>query len=544
MERDAGGIWRWPGISGLLLAGAYVSVPPLVPNLVAFVPLLFWLDADPARGFVERFRGGLVFGLVAYLIGLHWMYTMLEFSWLAAVLYVSLACAFAACAGLAIALAGWLRHRTDWSWGLVLPACWIPAEWARTWGDLRMTADHMAHSLAGYPFLVQFADLVGPYGVGTFMLVFNGLAFEGCRGRGTASGRRSLAVLLGLTGAILAYDAWAWTHPPSTIGSLRVGLVQPNIPIAVKHDDATTDRQWSVLDRLSRKAAEQGARLVAWPETARPWALGHLLERPESLAMPEVSALARETGAEHLVGVDYYRIKLPDDTRLYNASMVVRADGTIDPVWTAKTYLVPFVEGVPFRSVLGGLLEGRGGALVWLGGGFTPGPRGAILRSWGHPFGVLVCYEELFWDLSRELRNRGAAFIVIVTNDAWFGRSFFQRYQAETVRLRAIENRCAFVRVANTGISGFVDPLGRYRERTALDVETAVVDDVPMTNTRTVYGRVGDVVAWVWMAVLAVGVGVGVRRRPEPAPRTGGSNALESGRTDVGEVPFEGPFGD
>ena len=75
----------------------------------------------------------------------------------------------------------------------------------------------------------------------------------------------------------------------------------------------------------------------------------------------------------------------------------------------------------------------------------------------GARVGVLVCYEQLFPDLARALRNAGAEFQVVITNDAWFGRTFFQRYQADALRLRAIENRSAFVRVANTGISGFVD---------------------------------------------------------------------------------------
>jgi apolipoprotein N-acyltransferase len=72
--------------------------------------------------------------------------------------------------------------------------------------------------------------------------------------------------------------------------------------------------------------------------------------------------------------------------------------------------------------------------------------------------------------------------------------------------MRAIENRCAFVRVANTGISGFVDPLGRYHETTGLDVAVTEIHDVPVIEGRSVYGRIGDVVAWLAIAGLFVGI--------------------------------------
>ena len=144
----------------------------------------------------------------------------------------------------------------------------------------------------------------------------------------------------------------------------------------------------------------------------------------------------------------------------------------------------------------------------WLAGGFRPGPAATPLPAAGTKIGVTVCYEELFFDLQRGLRNAGANVQAIVSNDAWFGKSYFQPYQANTVRLRAIENRSAFVRVANTGISMFVDPMGRDHERTALEVETVRTMEVPLVDARTVYDRIGDVVAYAAMLALLVALAV------------------------------------
>ncbi len=104
--------------------------------------------------------------------------------------------------------------------------------------------------------------------------------------------------------------------------------------------------------------------------------------------------------------------------------------------------------------------------------------------------------------LSRDLRNRGAELQAVITNDAWWGRTAFQQYQADALRFRAIENRTSFVRVANTGISGFVDRRGRYHGLTPLFEEAVRVFDLERAGPPTVYDRIGD----GWLVVLPVGL--------------------------------------
>lgn len=506
--------WRLPVLSGVLLGLSYVGLPPLLPNFVAFVPILWWLEDNASKPLADRLRGAFLFGVVAYFGILYWMYAMLRFSWLAGILYVGLATIFALFAMTAVTVAARLRRVLRWPWAVSLPAAWIALEWARSFTDVRMTADHLGHTLSPYPFLVQFADLSGPYGVGAFVLAANALAYEWIRRRG--EGRRAAAALGVLAAAVLLYDAWAWLHPPTAVRTVRVGFVQPNVPLDVKHGDDTESDQWRTLSLLTRRAAGQGAEIVLWPETARPWRLRHVVSDPRTLAMGETQALARETGAAIVAGVEYLRVPGPAESSFYNAALLVHPDGRIDPAWSAKIYLVPFVEGIPFEPVLGRFLAGRGGEMRWLAGGFTRGPRIEPLPAEKARVGTLICYEELYCDLARRVRNAGSDFIAILTNDAWFGRTRFQWFQANVVRLRAIENRCAFVRVANTGISGFVDPLGRYRDWTDLDTEAVGVRELPLPEGRSAYGVVGDVAAWIALSVAVGGVawaGAGGGRR-------------------------------
>jgi apolipoprotein N-acyltransferase len=498
---------RLPLLAGVLLGTSYLPWPLLALNLGAFVPLLRWLDAHEGAPALSRLKAGLVFGWTTQLIALHFMYSMLEQSWLAALLYLGMSLAIGLRITLSIVVLGWLRRRTRLPWSLLLPAVWISFEWVQgRVPDLRMTGEHLAHTVAGYPFLVQFADLVGPYGVTAALLAINGLIYEVLDGWGTAGARRAAVALAVLAGAVLAYDAWAWRREDPAGRTLRVAFIQPNVSLRDKHDSATNAEQWSTLVELSTRAAGEGAELIVWPETARPEPLFHRPDRPASYAMADVSELARTLGVTLLVGVEYAVVRDREDFDLYNAAIVVDAAGRLEPTWAAKAYLVPFVEATPFRSLFGSLVEGRGGEWRWLAGGFRPGPMDAILPAAGARVGVLVCYEQLFPDRAARLRRAGAELQAVITNDAWFGRSLFQPYQANAARLRAIENRTPIVRVANTGISGFIDRRGRYDARTELFEEAVAVRDVPLAGPPSVYSRSGDVVVWLALIGLAAAV--------------------------------------
>jgi len=348
------------------------------------------------------------------------------------------------------------------------------------------------------------------------LLVSSGLLYEAIFPR---PGRRRAAwvTLCVILGAVLAYNGWAWTREIPESGRLRVAIVQPNVPLAEKMDSrGTADAQWQTLVELTRRAASDRPDLIVWPESARPRPLFHWRGRDETYAMPDVQALAREVGVPILAGVEYGDVRAGDDYDLYNAAILVHKDGRLDPTWLAKVYLVPFAEALPFRAVLGPWVEGRGGEWRWINGGFKPGPRNVVLDVNGARVGVTVCFEQLFQDLAREKRNSGANVQVVITNDAWWGQTAFQGYQANALRLRAIENRTAFVRVANTGISGFVDAHGRFLQRTPLFEQAVEVREIRLHDTKTVYDGIGDAApAVVLLGLLMVGLYAAIPRAPD-----------------------------
>ncbi|MDH3424561.1 MAG: apolipoprotein N-acyltransferase, partial [Gemmatimonadota bacterium] len=174
----------------------------------------------------------------------------------------------------------------------------------------------------------------------------------------------------------------------------------------------------------------------------------------------------------------------------YNSAFLMRSGG-LDDYRYDKRYLVPFVERVPFLPA-----EWFGGLQYF--GGYGVGQGWPLADVGGTAYGVLICYESTYAEASRSFRREGADVLLNITNDAWYGReplyartTALWQHPAHMV-MRAIENRVGVARAANTGISLFIDPVGRVYERTSLFEADLRVGTVQSTDIMTFYTRYGD----------------------------------------------------
>ena len=159
-----------------------------------------------------------------------------------------------------------------------------------------------------------------------------------------------------------------------------------------------------------------------------------------------------------------------------------------------KAHLVPFGEYVPLKKWLPFL-----GKLVEQVGDFSAGEKGANLQWGEHRIGMLICYELIFPYLAREATRNGADFLVNITNDAWYGRTSAPYQHFSMAVFRAVENRRALARAANTGISGFVDPTGKIIAASPIFEEAALTAKIPLMRVSSLYTRFGD-----WFSLICV----------------------------------------
>jgi apolipoprotein N-acyltransferase len=486
------GDWPLLAAGALLLLLAYPPFHLVLPSFVCLVPVVWLLgqaglDPRPLR---RRLVQGFWYGFLSQALVLYWMvFALWHFTPLAAAGYAATIVSFGVFYSVLFAMVGWVTAGPRVPMWLALPVFWTSLEWGvGHLSDISFPWLGLGTSLTGYPTLVQIADLMGARGV-TFLLVLANVALAAAwldRGRPRGAWRM-VAVGAGVLAA-LGYGVWRERITPvERIGT--VALIQPNVGFEEKWEPERRRAIFDDLLRLSRRAFAEGEPdLILWPEAAIPQYFPHPWER-------EIGALAREHRTPILAGGLHVVWLSPDHKRYdhWNAAFLFDSTGSREPYPVYhKRYLVPITERVPFVPP------------EWFNlpffGGFDRGERGSVYQVGMGRFGVVVCYESAFEDLARRYRAQGAGFLVNITNDAWFGRTSAPRQHLAHLTMRAIETRMGVARAANTGISGFVDPLGRLSRATPLGVRTVVLGDVLGSPTRPLYVRLGD---WVGALSLA-----------------------------------------
>lgn len=466
------------GVVGVLAFAPLDVTPALVP---AMLGLLWLLDGcAPGRKGLGRALGtGWWFGLGHFAAGYYWITEALlvdaeRFGWLAPVAVPGIAAGLALFTALltgALHLSG-LRGAPRI---LAFAALWGLGEWLRgtvlggfPW-NLFGTA--WAWSLA----MQQAVALVGVYGLGLMTaLAAAAPALAAprpslCAEAGWRRGGTFGAVVLVLGGL------WLWGglrlaglpapgEPADSVPGIQLRLVQADIQQSLKWLPEARRRNFELHLAMSGLQGHDEASHVIWPETAAQFLLA---EDPDARAA--VAAVVPPGGAV-LTGT----VRRDSATgQIWNALVAIDEAGAVAGAYD-KAHLVPFGEYVPLRGLFGLAKLTAGGT------DFSAGPGPQSLRLPGlPPVSPLICYEAIFPGAATDPRDR-PAWLLNITNDAWFGRSAGPYQHFAAARLRAIEEGLPLVRAANTGISAVVDPYGRIVVRLGLGLRGVVDSPLPL----------------------------------------------------------------
>jgi apolipoprotein N-acyltransferase len=490
-------------LGAALLVASYPPFHLPFLSFVAIVPAVVLVRRlERERDLRGALRWGFWYGFATQAALLYWLVVALwHFTPLSALGYLATITIF----GLWHALLFWFVVRVRLRlpvlplW-LVFPIAWTAVEWAvGHQGDIRFPWLGLGTSLADATILVQWADVAGARGVTLWLAWCNVLlvdAMLGGREQGAGSGTfrwRPVAAALATVLGALGYGAWRIrTLPIRELGT--VGLIQPNEGFREKWDPRHADSVMAKLLTMTRALEARGhVQLAIWPEAAIP---GYLFEQAQWDS--SISRLARESGTPIMTGGLHAEFHPDGSYEYFNAAFWFDTLGRWRPYPVyGKHYLVPIVERVPF-------VPPRWFKLRWFGG-FGVGRGLPLYASPLGRFGVVICYESAFEDLSRRYRQAGADFLVNITNDAWYGRTVGPYQHATHLVMRAIETRTGIARAANDGISELIDPLGHAYAETGLEQEASVAARLRTSDVVPLYVRLGD---WVGTLVVMATLGL------------------------------------
>jgi apolipoprotein N-acyltransferase len=343
--------------------------------------------------------------------------------------------------------------------------------------------------------IAQSLAWIGPYGLGgltALAAVPLGVASSprdhAGRQKGKQTGNRLRDVAMSV--AAIASLAVFWISPAPEVATTNkvVRLVQANAPQQQRWDPQWVPEFFSRHLRLTASDAPLGpVDLVVWSETSVPWLLSN--------ADGALRAISKVANAPVVAGVQHF-----NGEGYYNSVALIGRDGSVEALYD-KHHLVPFGEYMPLASVVSGL--GIRGLAERADGGYRAGSGPQVIDLPGLGVGLpLICYEAIFPHNVRGTRRPDV--LIAVTNDAWFGNWSGPYQHLAQARMRAIESGLPMVRVANTGISAMIDPLGRITSYLPLNVAGSVDALLPAPLTRTLYSRTGDWLAFCLLLIAAM----------------------------------------
>ncbi len=408
-----------------------------------------------------------------------------------------------------------LRWAPAWAAPAAAAAAFAVLEWLRSVGVTGIPFAQIGYTQTDTP-LAVFAAYAGCYGVTFVVMLLGAYAAQALERR--VAGTFAVvvaAIALAWTGCFFAWPARHAAAP-----DMRVAAVQGNISQSIKWDPQTLPHSVARYTSLTKTLAALHPQLVVWPETvitadlddapfywdwnaATPQqrAQLHALLATDGSLRARFGRLAKSLNATLSVG-SLDRHWASEGLKEYNALYTYGPQGYLIDIYD-KRQLVPFAESLPAPALFAWL------PYAGLIGRFGHGTTDTVIPAGGMLFAPLICWESAFADLVHAQIRNGAQFLVIPTDDAWFGPSSGTYQHAQIAQMRAIESGEWVVQAASTGISGIVAPNGAWTQRTDLNREAVVFGRIGMPPG-SVFARIGPnpviyALAAVYAAILCFG---------------------------------------
>ncbi|GAK57876.1 Apolipoprotein N-acyltransferase [Candidatus Vecturithrix granuli] len=504
--------------TGLAVFSGFLSIL-IFPNWnveilawIVFLPLLVAIEDESLH---RTFWTGWIAGFIHFAGTLYWVtVTMVLYGGLSqffsAAMLVLLAMYLAIYLGLFCLLLRHFQQQTSFPLIVTAPVLWVALEYVRSFFFIGFPWNLLGYCQFQTPYITQIADVTGVYGV-SFLIVFvNAGIYTIVLSKASRTSKVKAAIaFVGILGLCVGYSMkQLQAYSLDQQERITVAVIQGNIAQELKWNRQHRQQIFDTYARLSTGTLTQNPHMIVWPETAIPFIFQYedlpFTFHDEPHYKEQLLQLVQNLNVPLLFGgLDIVAVPPPEQYYTLNSAFLLSPEGKILSKYD-KIHLVPFGEYVPFEKLL--FFVNR---LTTAIGKVHPGTTYEIMSFNDIPFGTVICFEVIFPNLVRKFVDKGARFLTTITNDAWFGKTAASYQHFAMVTFRAIENRVAFARAANTGISGFIDPCGRILAESDIFVEAALIHELPLRTTTTLYTRYGDWFAKLCLGLALAGIGYG-----------------------------------
>ncbi len=397
-------------------------------------------------------------------------------------------------------LCRYVRRRFPSGTWLLFPALWVVVEYGKTLTEISFPWAFLGYAMVPILPFAQAGALTGVYGISFFIVAVNTILFEmlvSLKKEQPAKKERTL--LITLAALFVMITLWGQIRL-SRHGNFEkkstLSLIQNNIDQAHWNGNRSLDTAMTITEKMVYKAGAENPDLIIFPESGiycyleRQWRRKlQVIHWYDSLKTPLlIGTLHFERGNEN----PHYKYSV------YNAVLLLDSSNQQFKRYF-KINLVPFSETLPFEGIFPLLSR------VNLGeSDFSRGKEETVfnVNNTDLKCAPFICYEIIYPNYVRRRVTAGANLLVNVTNDGWFGKSTAPFHHATMARMRAIENGVSLARCANSGISMFVDPVGRVIEKSKLYTRAVLTQPVPIEKIPTLYRLWGDWVVYLSLVLV------------------------------------------
>ena len=265
--------------------------------------------------------------------------------------------------------------------------------------------------------------------------------------------------------------------------SFNARIIQPVYDQRLKWDEESARMIINHNKELINNAIAEDADLLVLPEAVFPV----FLEFNEDLYYYLLDS-------SYKIPILFGNIRIDTVNNRYYNSIFFINNGNIEIY--DKIHLVPFGEYFPLQKIFKPI------KYYFFGDSeaFSKGQSIRIFQLKDYDFASLVCYEGAFTGLVQRFIKENPNFLVINTNDTWFGDSIGRFQHLSIAVLRAAETSKFVLRAAQSGISACIDPNGRLLNY--LDINEEGFIDCAITQSR--FTSVFNKLQYSWLVLLII----------------------------------------